>query len=98
MIINLTNNSKEEFKRLQEEKDEKQAIRIYMTSQGWGGPSFDIALDEQNDDDMSMDVDGLNFVYGEELAEAFESFTVDYSDSGFRKGFTVISNMGSGSC
>ncbi len=45
-----------------------------------------------------MDVDGFEFVYGKELEEAFESFTVDYTDSGFRKGFTVLSNRGSGSC
>lgn len=57
-----------------------------------------MALDEQKDDDKAMDVDGLNFVYGKELEEAFENFTVDYNDSGFRKGFTVVSNRGSGSC
>lgn len=97
MIINLTDSAKVQLKEVVEEKGEEKPLRIYIAGYGWGGPSFGLALDELKDDDKTMDVDGLKFVYGEELEEIFEHFTVDYTDSGFRKGFTVLPNTGASS-
>lgn len=90
MKINVTDNAKAQLKQVVEEKGEDKPLRIYIAGHGWGGPSFGLALDELKDDDKSTDIDGLKFVYGEELEGAFENFTVDYTDSGFRKGFTVV--------
>ena len=92
MKINLTDRAKEELKKVQEEKDNEKAVRIYVAGHGWGGPSFGLALDEQKDDDLTMDVDGLKFVYEKDLEEAFEDFNVDFNDKGFQKGFTVTCN------
>lgn len=98
MIINVTESAKEQLKKMTAEKESDKPLRIYVAGYGWGGPSFGLALDEQKDEDKVLDVDGLNFVYGIELEEAFESFNVDYTDSGFRKGFSVVSDIPAGSC
>ncbi len=37
-----------------------------------------------------MDIDEFTFVIEEELLDSFPSFTVDYSDSFLRKGFSII--------
>lgn len=89
MIINITDNAKTELKKIQEEKDNEKLVRVYVAGHGWGGPSFGLALDEQKDDDVTMDVDGLKFVYANELEEAFAKFNVDFNEKGFQKGFTV---------
>lgn len=99
MIIDLTNKAKEQLLEVKGEKGNEKPLRIYIAGYGWGGPSFGLALDEQKDDDMTMEVEGLDFIYGKELEEAFGKFTVDYTDSGFRKGFTVQPDRGgSGGC
>ncbi|HLR33721.1 MAG TPA: hypothetical protein VK071_00130 [Tissierellales bacterium] len=38
------------------------------------------------------------FLVEEDLSETYGSFTVDYSDSWFRKGFNVIPDTGGSTC
>ncbi|MBN2286198.1 MAG: hypothetical protein JXQ26_06510 [Tissierellales bacterium] len=47
-----------------------------------------LVLDEQNDSDKVFNKNGLNFLVGDDL-EHFEGFSVDYSNSFLRKGFSV---------
>ena len=87
MIINVSDSAKEELKKVQEEKEK--AVRVYIAGQGWGGPSFGLALDEQKEEDLTMDIDGIKFVYEDYLEDGFEKFNIDFNESGFQKGFTV---------
>ena len=98
MLIKITEKAKEQLLAVKEEKGNDKPLRVYIAGYGWGGPSFGLALDEQKDEDLELEVDGLKFVYEKELDEAFEYFTIDYTDSGFRKGFTVVPNTGEASC
>ncbi|HAE43466.1 MAG TPA: hypothetical protein DCG34_11225 [Clostridiales bacterium] len=47
-----------------------------------------LVLDEQKETDEVFEQDGLNFLVGEELM-SYPGFTVDYTSSFLRKGFTV---------
>lgn len=90
MVIDLTEKAKEELIKIREEKETEKPLRIYVAGFGWGGPSFGIALDEQNDEDIVTDVDGITFLIEKDFGESFSKFTVDYSDSLLRKGFVIL--------
>lgn len=57
-----------------------------------------MALDERKEGDDIMEIDDYTIVLEEDLIENFDSFTIDYSDSWLKRGFSVASNIGSGSC
>ena len=47
--------------------ENKNAVRIVLKAYGWGGPQFDIVLDEQKVDDVVVEIDGVKFVAKREL-------------------------------
>jgi len=49
-----------------------------------------LALDEPKEEDVEIEVDDFTFVVEDVLAENFNVFTIDYSNSWLRRGFTVI--------
>lgn len=51
----------------------KGAVRFKLNGFGWGGPSFDIVLDEQKEEDASFIVNGVNFIVEDELASFVEN-------------------------
>ena len=93
MIIDLTTTAKEELKKVIETKQSTKPLRIYIASYGWGGPTFGIALDEQKEEDVTLEIDNFKFVIVEELAEGFSKFKVDYSDDWLKRGFSVTPTM-----
>lgn len=98
MKIDLTEKAKDELEKVMESRKEKKPLRIYIAGYGWGGPSFGLALDEHKEGDASMDVGDYTFLIEEDLTESFGSFTIDYSDSWLRRGFSVIPDGRAGSC
>lgn len=98
MKIEVTPKAKEELKRVLESRKDSKPLRIYIASYGWGGPSFGLALDELKENDISLDADGFKFIIEDYLAENFNSFTIDYSNSWLRKGFSVIPDRIVSSC
>jgi len=57
-----------------------------------------MALDELKEGDLETKVGDFTFLVEEGLDEMFNKFTVDYSDNWLKRGFTVISDRGAGSC
>ena len=57
-----------------------------------------MALDEPKEDDIEVKVDDFTFVVEDVLAENFSLFTIDYSDSWLRRGFTVIPDRTISTC
>ena len=47
---------------ISENNDKPSSIRIYFAGFGCSGPSFGLALDEQNSSDVTFDTDGLHFI------------------------------------
>ena len=98
MVIDLTDSAAVELKKIIETKNSTKPLRIYVAGYGWGGPTFGIALDEHKEGDIEAVVNDLTFLLEGNLGDTFSKFTVDYSDSWLRKGFTVIPEGLSGSC
>lgn len=69
---------------LADNQDRPNNIRVYFAGIGWGGPSFGLALDEQNGEDLSYEVDGLNFVMSKEDYAKYGDIVIEDTGYGFR--------------
>ena len=98
MVIDVTDSAVAELKKVLETKNSTKPLRIYVAGYGWGGPTFGIALDEHKEGDIKTVVEDLTFLLEGDLGDTFSKFTVDYSDSWLRKGFSVTPDGLSGSC
>lgn len=99
MNINITEKAQKELKKIMEEnKENKKLLRIYIAGYGWGGPSFGLALDELKDRDKKVEVGGFTFLIEKDLADTFKGFTIDYSDNWLRRGFSIIPKKGGSHC
>ena len=98
MKIDITSTAKTELQKIISSKKTEKPLRIYITSYGWGGPSFGLALDESKDGDEKIKVDEFNFVIESELSNNYGKFTVDYSDNWLRRGFNVTPDRAGGGC
>lgn len=98
MIVDLTSEAKEKLDELFPEFEDDKALRIYVAGYGWGGPSFGMALEEPKEDDLKLQVDGYDFIMEAELEQVYNKFTIGYSNSFLRKGFTVSPDRGGSRC
>lgn len=97
MLINVSEKAKKKLEEVLSEEDIDKSLRLYIAGYGWGGPSFGMALDEQNDEDLKIESSGFNFVIEKDLSNAYNDLSIDYSDNWLRKGF-IIGPMGASSC
>lgn len=81
-------------------KTEDTFLRIFIKGMGWGGPTFGIALEEQEnkEKDYYEETNGLKIVVEKDLLDQYKSFEIDYSDSWFRKGFSIQTGTGGSGC
>lgn len=98
MEIVVTDKAKEKLEELLTEQKTDKSLRLYIASYGWGGPSFGMALEEPTDTDSKYTVDGFNFILEEGFDQVYGKFTIGYSDSFLRKGFTVTPDRGGSNC
>ena len=98
MKVDVTPNAQEQLKKVMESRENRKPLRIYIANYGWGGPSFGLALDELKEGDASVEVGDYTFLIEEDLTESFNAFTIDYSDSWLRRGFSVTPDRGGSSC
>mgnify|MGYP003762541727 CR=1 FL=1 len=98
MKIKITDIAKEQLLKALSSREDNKPLRIYIASFGWGGPSFGLALDEPKEDDVKYEVDDFTFVMEEHIDETFNSFTIDYSNSWIRRGFSVIPDRNVSTC
>ena len=74
---------------LQERNIEDTILRIFVAGMSWSGPQFNLAVDEQNDDDIVHVEDGFTFVVEKELVDEFGSFDVKFFEQGTQKGIYI---------
>lgn len=100
MKINITDKASQQLKNMQQEQEQtSKKIRIMLTGIGWGGPRFDVALDEPTENDKSFKTDDFEFIVEPRLANYADSLTIDYRDSFLSKGFRVyLDSQYSGLC
>ena len=89
-VVKMSNEAYTEFKSfLQENGVEKFDIRINLAGVGWGGPVFNIVLDEQSDNDEVDKIEDITFFVDKELVKDFEGFTLLSSDENGGRGLSL---------
>jgi len=98
MNINITNKALDKLKKIFEEKNGSSSkIRIFLAGIGWGGPRFNIALDEQKENDNVYSEGEIHIIADKNLIEQFKGFKIDYSSFFLVKGFSIYPYSGSAS-
>jgi iron-sulfur cluster assembly protein len=98
-MLEITPQAVQEFKRiLKGDGNEGKTIRIFSVGGGCCGPSvgMDVVAKGQQDDE-TIEKDGLVLYLEQKAATALDGVTIDFSDGGPRKGF-MIKNPASGGC
>ena len=93
MKVTITSRASEKLKEMiQKNGQVHKNVRILMTGIGWGGPRFGIALDEQKNNDKKHQVENLDFVVEQELADYINTLKIDYRDFFLNRGFQVYAD------
>ena len=91
MKINISEETSNLLK-AQLEKKSKKYVRVNMAGFGWGGPAFTIVLDEQiNDDDITVETNGLTILVNNEFEEFLNDSTISHSKGFMGTSFKVKS-------
>lgn len=77
-FISMSNETFQEFKELLANNDiDQNTIRINLAGMACSGPSFNIVLDEQKEDDVACTINDLTFLLNKDLHEQFGDFVVE---------------------
>lgn len=74
---------------LSEKGLDSKTLRIIVAGMGWGGPQFNLALDEQKENDFVQVVDELTFLVDKNLLDEFKGFSIDSFNQGGNTGLYV---------
>lgn len=89
-FVKMNSQASEELKRILTEKNiDNRSIRVFMSGMGWGGPSFNLALDEQKDEDLVTEIDGFTVLLEKSLKDQYGSFEIQYFDQDGSTGIFV---------
>jgi len=95
MKINVTNKALDEIKKvIKNNNATSKKIRIFLAGIGWGGPTFNLALDEQKENDEIYSEDSVDFVADKSLINQYKGFKIDYSNFFLQRGFLVYPYSG----
>ncbi len=98
MNIKITKKALVETKKVLKEKNAtSKKIRIFLAGIGWGGPTFNLALDEQKENDEIYSEDSVDFVADKNLIDQHRGFKIDYSNFFLQRGFLVHPYSGAAS-
>ena len=90
MNIKITKKALVEIKKVLKEKNTtSKKIRIFLAGIGWGGPKFNLALDEQKENDKIYTEESVDFVADKSLIDQYRGFKIDYSNFFLQRGFLV---------
>lgn len=88
MNINFKNDTAEILKSELNKKG-KSAIRIVVQGIGWGGPKLGLVLDEQKNEDMTFEVDGLKIIVENGISKALSNIFISYHKGLFGNSYIV---------
>lgn len=61
-------------------KEGKSAIRLEVVDFGWGGPVFDVVLDEQRNLDEVVEIEGIKFVAESSIKPFIRNIEITIAD------------------
>lgn len=76
----------------------KSAVRVIIKGFGWGGPSFGVVLDEQQENDEVVEVNGVKIVADREFSFIFNDGKIVHTKGLFGNSFSVVNGRGGSSC
>lgn len=91
-MINITTDAAEKFNEVkQKSKNPEDAmLRVSFGGYGWGGPKFELTLEElQDKNDVVVEAQGIKVIYTSELQTYLNGAVIDYSNNWFNRGFTI---------
>lgn len=91
-MINVTEEAAKKFNELKQKSKNPQdtMLRISYGGYGWGGPRFQLALEELKDqNDVVVESQGVKVIYASELNPYLNEALIDYSNNWFSRGFTI---------
>lgn len=88
MDVQITPSAVEAFKMDYEDSPEM-GFRLYLADKSWVGPRIRLVLDELEDEDNVLIIDGINVYYKHEVTILAKSLIIDYKTSFFKKKFFV---------
>jgi iron-sulfur cluster insertion protein len=69
---------------LKEHVDKPNNIRVHFAGVGCGGPSFGLALDEQNENDLVYEVEDLKFIMDKNEYDQYGDILIQDTGYGFK--------------
>lgn len=98
-IINLTPSASAKVRELMEQEgDASLGLRVFVAGGGCSGMQYGMTLDEAQDGDVIVEIDGVRVLIDEMSAGYIEGSDVDYVDSLMGAGFTVNNPMAVSTC
>lgn len=77
---------------LKESNVESDTLRVFLSGQGWGGPVFNLALDEQKPEDIVEKINDITFIMNGDLLKEYDGVTIKCGEENGRGGFTIEPN------
>lgn len=95
--VKMSEEAYKEFLELLKENDiTSDTVRLILSGQGCGGPSFGLVIDEQKDTDMVTTINDKTFLVDKDLNTQFGTFTVKSGEENGYGGFSVEPEKTSG--
>lgn len=89
-IVKMSESAAKQFKTfLADNEVTADVIRLHFAGMGWGGPVFNLVLDEQKEDDNTTNIEGLTFLVNEKVTEQFGTLEILSGDENGRGGFSI---------
>lgn len=89
-FVNMSELAFTEFKKfLQENNVTSDEIRINLTGNGWGGPVFNLVLDEQKEDDNVEKFGDIKLVVNKNVNDEFGSLVIKCGEENGLGGFSI---------
>lgn len=93
-MISITDIAKEKIEEVLQSNPGKY-LRIVIDGFGWGGPRLGLALDELNDSEAPVQVNGLEVLISDKVKGFADGSMVDYTKSSYGEGFTIRNSKSS---
>jgi len=89
-FVKMSELAYEEFKKfLEEHKVTSDEIRINLAGNGWGGPVFNLVLDEQKEDDNVEKIGDIKLVIKKSVNDEFGSLVIKCGEENGLGGFSI---------
>lgn len=99
-MVNITESTVEKIKELLlEENDPNLKLRIFVQGGGCSGMSYGFTFDgEQNEDDFTIEKDGVTMLVDSMSLQYLQNATIDYKENLMGAGFSIDNPQAETSC